>query len=60
MTIPSTGISSGSVLNTNEDIFYRSCYLIYKSGADLVKTGLTMTVKNVNTNETLPTTEFSN
>ena len=60
MTIPSTGISSGSVLNTSEDIFYRSCYLIYKSGADLVKTGLTMTVKNVNTNETLPTTEFSN
>lgn len=60
MTLTSGGISSGSVNNTTNDIFYRSCYLIYKSGSEILKNNVTLTVTNVNSNETIPSSEFSN
>lgn len=55
-----TGLSSGSVKTTTDNIFYRSCYLIYKSGATIPKADISLVVKNVNSNETIPSSEFNN
>lgn len=41
-----TGINSGSIKNINDTIFYRSCYLIYKS-TPITESNVKVTVKNI-------------
>lgn len=57
---PIEGLSSGSIKNTTDDIFYRSCYLLYKSDPEILEKNISMVVKNVNSNETIPSTSFNN
>ena len=60
MGIASTGIYSGSAKDTVPIIFFRSCYLIYKTGNPLLNSYASIVVKNVNTNETIPNDKFNN
>ena len=60
MSISSAGLSSGSISNTSDNIFYRSCYLIYKSGNPILKTHLSLVVRNIYSNEIVPSVEFNN
>lgn len=53
------GISSGSVLNTTDDIFYRSCYLLYKSGNPISAANVSLVVTNIYSNEVISSSEFT-
>ena len=54
------GISSGSLANSGDNIFYRSCYLLYKSGDTIQSGNVSLTVTNINSGETIPSSEFKN
>ena len=50
----SSGISSGSVGTTTDNVFYRSCYLLYKKGAPIQESNISLEVTNVNFGEIIP------
>ncbi len=58
--LTSMGITSGSLINQSDNVFFRSCYMIYKSGNHIVEGNLSMTVKNIHSNENLSSDDFKN
>lgn len=58
--LTTSGISSGSLTNPSDNIFYRSCYLLYKSGVTIQNANVSLTVTNVNSSEVIPSSEFKN
>ena len=53
-----TGIKSGSL--TTDDIFYRSCYMIYKSGDVIIENDVVLSVENVMSGESISLDDFKN
>jgi hypothetical protein len=58
--LTTSGISSGSIGSTIDNIFYRSCYLIYKSGSNIQSSNVSFTVTNIVSGEAIPSEEFKN
>lgn len=58
--LDSSGINSGSLDNINDNILYRSCYLIYKDDNTMRSDNINITVTNIHSNEVIPSDEFEN